>query len=215
MIINPYEDYKRRLDLALKTAKRIEVNEEKYKLICNFGEEYVKDKGNVPHYAKDPNEFVPRVIGGHMGEAAMEDLLEIEIVNTDPTFSYDKNVPDLHNAGIITGVKTHKKPNPPLLNFVSDNFYNSLTDEKKKDHRYPQVILSWDISQPRVFYMLGVFAPSVLFHKDYLAWDLIWDPKLAARRAKVPFIGVDRGIQFDTVEELKNIVGETWKIKST
>lgn len=210
--INPYTDYQERLKKAIAQSQKIVIPEQEYEMIKQFSKEWEQDKPGVPHFKKDGNFLSGRSLHGHAGQVALEIFLNKRFTDLDPRFSFDKNVPDLSPIGLNFGVKTHRMKNPPLLNYISDEMYESMPIEIKKEYRYPQVILAMDAECDRTFYILGLFNVKVLYNHDYLDLerDLIYDPQLAAKGTKIPFIGVDQGVNFTSLEDLFKYSGKTW-----
>lgn len=214
-VINPYKEYKQRLNSMLEKAIKIKIPDDEYAMIKDFAEQWKieKIKAGV-HYTIDQNYMSSRSLTGHAGQIALEHHLNVRFTDLDPKFGYEKNVPDLSPVGLRVGIKTHRFDNPPLLNYLPDTVYQKMDEQTQKKHYYPQIILSRDPDCAKIFYILGVYSVNILWHPDYTEKGLIYDENLANGGTKIPFIGLHRGHVFNNLEELKNIVGPKWTIEN-
>ena len=211
--INPYIAYKARLDLMLRKAIKITIADDKYAKLEDFANQWkiAKEEKGL-HYATDQNYLAIRSLTGHAGQLALEQHLNVKFTDLDPTFSYDKNIPDLSPIGLKVGIKTHRFQNPPLLNCIPEKMYKNMDEQTRNKFYYPQIIMSKDPDCEKTFYLLGVYSVNILWHPDYTEKQMIYDESLSNRGTKIPFIGMHRGHVFNNLEELKNIVGPKWTI---
>lgn len=210
--INTKQEYEKRLKNALKKALKVVIPEDLYNKIAEFSNTWTKDKRSIEHFTKDINQLNCRSKHGHLGEAALGHVLGKQFVNLDPKFGFDKNRPDLEPLNLWMGTKTHRACNPPLINYIPDEMYNKMPEDRKKEFRYPQVIITMDDVCPRTFYILGLFPPSLLYDNDYTDMNLIHDEELFKKGTKMPFYGVDLGKPFGNYNDLINYATPKWKI---
>jgi len=179
--------------------------------VIRFSQDWTKDKRDINHFMKDINQLNCRSKHGHLGEVALGKLIKKQFINLDPTFGYDKNRPDLEPIDLHFGTKTHRKCNPPLINYITDEKYNKLSEEEKKEYRYPQIIITMDDECPKTFYILGLFPISLLYNNDFIDINLIHDEDLFKKGTKMPFFGLDLGKTFSSYEDIMNYAGTKWK----
>lgn len=211
MTIVSIREYNKRIESVLSNSYKVVLTDEEY----NYRKEYSVDWSDKkrdagPQYIIDDNYLEKRSTNGHMGQRAVEKFLGIEFTDPDTSYDIKKNIPDLLPAGLHIGVKTHRVANPPMLDFIPDQVYEKLDPEKQKKARYPQIIVTKDNNCEKTFYILGVYAPKVLWHQDYVDKGLIYDDKLLEKGTKIPFIGVHKRVPFKNKEELVSIIGPTW-----
>jgi hypothetical protein len=212
--INTKKEYQKRLELALEKAVKIILPDSLYNFIIEFSDKWTKDKRSIEHFTKDINQLNCRSKHGHLGEAALGHLLGEQFVNLDPKFGFDKNRPDLEPLNLHIGTKTHRMCNPPLINYITNEMYNRMPEDKQKEFRYPQVIITMDNICPKTFYILGLFPPSLLYNNDYTDINLIHDEDLFKKGTKMPFFGVDLGKSFNNMDDLMNYGKPKWLIKN-
>lgn len=211
MIIVSIKEYNKRLDLALKYSYKVVLTEEEYNYRKDYSVDWSDKKRDAgPQYIIDDNYLEKRSTNGHMGQRAVEKFLGVEFTDPDTSYSLKKNVPDLLPAGLHIGVKTHRTANPPMLDYIPNEVYDKLDADKQKKARYPQIIVTKDNTCEKTFYILGVYAPKVLWHEDYVDKGLIYDDKLLKKGTKIPFIGVHKGVPFKDMDELVSIIGPKW-----
>lgn len=210
--INSKKEYERRLLLALEKAIKVTLPDDVYASAIDFSMEWTKDKRSIEHFTKDINQLNCRSLHGHLGETALGHYIGKQFANLDPTFGFDKNRPDLEPLKLRFGTKTHRMCNPPLVNYIPDDMYNRMPDEKKKEFRYPQIIITMDNICPKTFYILGLFPISLLYHTDFIDLNLIHDEELHKKGTKMPFFGVDLGKPFNGLDDLMNYGEPKWKI---
>jgi hypothetical protein len=199
--IIPIQEYQKRLKRVLEYATKITIPEHDYNTIMAFSKEWAEEKRKAKqHYEADGRYLDIRSLNGHLGQIALEHFLGKRFTDLDPMFGFEKNTYDLEPIGLKYGVKTHRVGNAPMIDVVG------------KDKQYPQIILTRDEDCPRVFYLLGLFPVSLLYHKDFIEVGLIYDDELRKRQAKIPFFGVDLGKTFHTYENLLEYAGDKWII---
>lgn len=210
--INTKQEYEKRLKNALKKALKVVIPESLYNKIIEFSNTWTNDKRSIQHFTKDINQLNCRSKHGHLGEAALGHVLGQQFINLDPNFGFDKNRPDLEPLNLRFGTKTHRMCNPPLINYIPDEMYNKMPEDKQKEFRYPQIIITMDDVCPRTFYILGLFPTSLLYDDNYTDINLIHDEDLYKKGTKMPFFGVDLGKPFGTYNDLINYATPKWKI---
>lgn len=209
--IVPIVEYKKRLEQALSTSHKVVLTDEEYNYRKEYSIDWSEKKRDAgPQYIIDDNYLEKRSTNGHMGQRAVEKFLGIEFTDPDTSYSVKKNIPDLLPAGLHVGVKTHRKPNPPMIEFIPDDVYKNLEIEKQKKARYPQIIVTKDDNCEKTFYILGVYSPRVLWHNDFIDKGLIYDDKLLKKGTKTVFFGVHKAVPFKDKEELVSIIGPLW-----
>ena len=136
------------------------------------------------HHKIDGRQEEKRWSTGFAGEIAVEKLLDYKFIAYGVGHSNEYNRPDIE--GIKVGIKTVEYGKFPVI--------------FKKSY-YPEIIC---IRQENDIYVCGVALPQIL--NSYQSDEYILSPALRARGTKTAFIGLDKLIQFSTMEELKRIL---------
>ncbi len=151
-----------------------------YDRICDFARELSSSKLKESHHQIDDNNEVRRHITGLLGEAAVEKLFGIDIIEWSIGDSEKYHHPDV--PGYNVGIKTVEKGKYPII---------------FKQNDYPQIICIRDTKNSNCVYICGLATPEVL--NEYQSDDLIVDDRLRARGTKTAFFG------FDKLKEIKSI----------
>ena len=138
-------------------------------------------------HKRDNKSHFKRHFTGILGEAALENYLQIPIIDYTISHSSNHNHADLKRHGINVGIKTIEYSKFPLVEIGA---------------KRPEVILIKKQNEP-LFWLCGVFMPDDL--RKYSNTSLIWDQNIVT---KTCFYAIDKGIMFTTLEELKIIVGK-------
>lgn len=171
----------------------IQVSEEKINKIREFAEKLVeyKTKNENIHCIDGKNE-VKRWVNGLMGEAALEQLLGLDIIDYSIGKSKDYNKPDIEQLGM--GIKTSQFGQFPLV--------------EKSDAIYPQVICIKDNYVYGLIHICGVAHVDVL-NKNKTD-DLVFNQDILKAGYKTAFYGYD---ELGSVENLM-VKAEKYKLDS-
>lgn len=167
-----------------KNYKGIIIPTEKIERINNFAEQLVKQKQNESHHLTDNGQEFKRKVTGLMGEAALEILLGIEIIDWTLGDSNSYHNPDI--PGYNVGIKTVERNKYPVI---------------FKKNRYPQIICVKSNKQKNVVFVCGLATAEVL--NSYQDIDLLLSPKLKARGTKTGFYGFEHLTPITSLEDLK------------
>jgi len=146
-------------------------------------EKLAKDKLTETQYRKDGASLKTRFKTGFKGEAALELLLGIKIMDLSSGFSTDYDHPDVPNY--LLGIKTVRYGNFPVI---------------PKTNKYAQIICIVDPNVDSKVYICGIADVHTLdtYQSDYL----IVDPNLRDKGTKTGFYGFKC---LKTVKELKDL----------
>lgn len=199
VLVYPQKELERRVPLAIENACwSVEVPRPYIQTYDEFSEAWTHDKhDSYIGYRIDGNDLVKRSTRGHRGQAAFEYYMGVKFTDLDPSFSFDKAVPDLRPLGLEIGIKTFKAPrNAPLI------FVNST---------YPEIFMMEDQHNPDLYYCLGIFGPKFLNDRDSICMSLVHDDNCRAKGTKIGFYPIDRGIPFKNMDELLSLTSKKWK----
>ena len=160
-----------------KKFRKVIVPEEKIQKIKLFTKQLISAKKNEDHHMRDPFQEEKRWFTGISGEAACEQLLDLEIIDWSIGASSKFHISDLKNEGYDLGVKTVEWGKFHVIFKVS---------------RSPQIIV-FKISDTE-FRICGIADIQCLNSNQDL--NLILSPYLRSRGSKTAFTGY---------EELKHI----------
>lgn len=167
-----FRDYQKDVVRFKDNYKGIVIPPEKIDRIKDFAEQLVKQKQNESHHLSDNGQELKRKITGLMGEAALERLLGIEIIDWTLGNSNSYHNPDI--PGYNVGIKTVERDKYPVI---------------FKRNRYPQIICVKNKIRDDVVFVCGLATAEVL--NRYQDIDLILSPKLKARGTKTGFYGFE------------------------
>ena len=177
------EDYKKYLAPCLKGKPYIQLEKEVCDKIAYLAKEIIKAKTSENHHICDNNQEFKRFYTGLLGEAALEKLLNIEIVDYNVGPSSYFNVADLSKQGFNIGVKTVEKWKFPVVHKHVER--PEIINIKKDDN---------------TIICLGLATIEVL--KRYQSSIYILSPYLRARGTKTCFYGFDKLIPIKKLEDL-------------
>lgn len=156
----------------MKTAIRVQVEKDVVDRITKFVPELIQKKLDEGHHINDNRKEIKRFTTGYLGEAALEIVLGIPIIDWTIGDSAYYHKPDI--PGYNVGIKTVEYDKFPVI-FKNNNYY--------------QIICIVDPTEIGTVYVCGIASPEVL--NKYQDDDLILDPNLRARGTKTGFYGFD------------------------
>lgn len=162
---------------------RIKLDSTYVNKISSFVKELVEAKAMEEHHKKDSNQEIKRFTTGFLGEAALEKLFNISIIDWSIGYSGLYHIPDI--PGYKVGIKTVEFGKFPII---------------FKNNYYPQIICIRSSQQKNLIYVCGLATANVL--NSCQSDDLIIDPQLRARGTKTGFYGFSELTQ---VNSLTNI----------
>jgi hypothetical protein len=154
-----------------------------------YASQVIKQKSLESHHRVDSGQAYNRFLTGVLGEIAIEEYLNCEIVDWSIGNSNIYNVADLGCIGIDVGVKTVEYGKFPLIH---------------KQVKRPEII-NLKISNNEIL-ICGVATISNMI--QYSNDDLIKSPALRRRGTKTGFYGFKELIQFKDIIELKVMTGD-------
>lgn len=156
--------------------------------------EYVKNSSLIKrkqaeiHHQKDHYHEYKRHVTGLLGEAAIEKLFDIKIIDWSIGLSKNYNQPDI--PGYTVGIKTSEKWNFPVV--FKKNYYPQIICIRNVDSKHP--------AYNDVIFVCGLATVEVL--NKYQSESLIKSPSLRARHVKTGFYGFS---ELTKVSNLKDI----------
>lgn len=175
-----YDPYIMKVCKYAKNFVKVEIPEGTRKEIEAFAKKLVKAKKEEEHHRIDSRHEEKRFTTGLMGEAALELLFGIDIIDWEIAPSAYLNVPDI--PGYYVGIKTveyGKFPVIPIKNL------------------YPQIIC---IVTSTAVLVCGLADINTL--NSCQDDELILDPYLRSRGVKTAFVGFDKLIPIKTIDDL-------------
>ena len=157
-----------------------------YQRLMVLVEEIVKAKGYEDHHKSDNISEKKRFMTGLLGEAALEQILGLKIVDWSVGYSALYNRPDIFDYGV--GIKTVEEGKFPVI---------------FKYNKYPQIICVRKVFS-RAVYVCGLATVDVL--NSYQDDSLILSPDLRRRGTKTGFFGFDKLIPVKSLDDLKKII---------
>ena len=151
--------------------------------IQNFVTELVEAKSKEDHHKIDSNKEVKRFTTGFLGEAALEKLFGIPIIDWTIGYSGLYHIPDI--PGYRVGIKTVERDKFPII---------------FKDNSYPQIICIKSTKYNNLIFVCGLATSNVL--NNYQDDDLILDPNLRARGTKTGFYGFEQLVPIKSLNDL-------------
>lgn len=156
----------------LESAIKVKIEADVLKKIEVFVSNIIKKKSDEPQHIIDNMKERKRFTTGLLGEAALEKVLGIPIIDWTIGDSKDYHVPDI--PGYSVGIKTVEYGKFPII--FKKNFY-------------PQVICIVDTKEEGTVYICGIAMTDIL--NEYQDISLVLDEKLRARGTKTGFHGFD------------------------
>lgn len=150
--------------------KRVLVDPSYIDKISDFVKELIIVKKTERHHQQDSEKELKRFTTGFVGEASIEKLLGISIIDWSIGASSVYHHPDI--PGYSLGIKTVEQEKFPVI---------------FKKNYYPQIICIRSVKIPNLVFVCGIASTEVL--DTYQDVDLILDPRLRARGTKTGFYG--------------------------
>ena len=163
---------------------RVFVPEEKMKRINALVDLIVERKQKEKIHQIDNNKERKRFFNGLLGEAAIEELFGINVIDWSVGDSKDYNYPDIKVCGV--GIKTVERDKFPII---------------YKKNYYPQIMCVISDKVKNLVWVCGLATTDIL--NKYQSESLILDKKLAARGIKTGFYGFDKLKKITCVDDLK------------
>lgn len=162
--------YKNDVDPYAGNFSIIRIEPKYVEKIHDFVHEIVMRKAKEEHHIVDNQSEIKRFTTGFMGEAAIEKLFGIDIIDWSIGDSKSYHVPDV--PGYSVGIKTVEYGKFPII---------------FKDNYYPQIMCIRSIKEENVVAVCGLATKEIL--NTYQDDNLILDAKLRARGTKTGFYG--------------------------
>ncbi len=163
---------------------RVRVPEDKVEKINALVDSIVEQKQKENIHQIDGNKERKRFFNGLLGEAAIEKLLGIDIIDWSVGDSKNYNYPDVKIFGV--GIKTVEKGKFPVI-------------PKRND--YSQIICIVSDTIKNLVFVCGLATVDVL--NDKQSDTLLWDKQLASRGVKTGFYGFDKLKKVLCIDDLK------------
>ncbi len=163
--------------------KSMKICDDYYQKIVEFASQVCARKLSETHHRTDNRSELKRFTTGLVGEAALEGLLGIKIIDWTIGESSFYHHPDI--PGYNVGIKTVERNKFPII---------------FKKNTYPQIICIRSIQTPNAVFVCGLASTSVL--NKYQSDDLIVDPYLRARGTKTGFYGFEHLIPINGIADL-------------
>ena len=162
---------------------KITVDSDYQKKIADFVTDLIQHKASEKQHKVDNNKEFKRFFTGYLGEAALEKLFGIKIIDWTIGDSAIYHVPDI--PGYSTGIKTVEYGKFPVI--FKNNFYS-------------QIICVTGPETKGLVYICGLATKEVL--NKYQDIDLILDPNLRKRGTKTGFYGFDHLLPVRSIEDI-------------
>ena len=174
--------FEEQVSKIMDTAIKVEIDANYQKKIQDFVDELIEVKKE--EHKNDNKQEAKRFFTGFIGEASLEKLFNIPIIDWSIGESLAYQVPDI--PGYNVGIKTVEYGKFPII-------------YKKND--YPQIICVADTENRGTVYICGLATPEVL--NTYQDVDLILSPYLRAKGIKTGFYGFEYLTPVKTLEDIK------------
>lgn len=174
-------------DLVTSQSKnfvRVIVPEEKIKKIDHLVDLIIEQKQKEDIHQIDGNKERKRFFNGLMGEAAIEELFGIDVIDWSAGESKDYNYPDVKVCGV--GIKTVERGKFPVI---------------FKQNWYPQIICVISDKVKNLVFVCGLATVETL--NRYQSDTLLWDKQLASRGTKTGFYGFSKLKSVKTINDIK------------
>jgi len=163
--------------------KRILIDREYISKIENFVAKIVAFKNKEDHHIVDSNKESKRFMTGFMGEAAIEKLFGIQIIDWTIGNSSYYHHPDI--PGYNVGIKTVEKGKFPII---------------FKQNKYPQIICIRSDYRDDLVFVCGLATADVLNRCQ--SDTLVLDPRLQGRGTKTGFWGFNELTQVSSLDDI-------------
>ena len=164
--------------------KRVLIDRNECERIKVFAKYLAEAKANEKHHLKDNGQAEKRFITGTMGEAALEKLFGIDIIDWSIGESAFYHNPDVPNYNV--GIKTVEQGKFPII---------------FKNNDYPQIICIRSEKIDNLIFVCGLATPAVL--NRYQSDDLILSDNLRARGTKTAFFGFSELRQVNSLDDIE------------
>ena len=175
-----YEEY---VVKHASSFKRINIDPLYVAKIKDFVSKLIYEKSDEGHHKSDPFNEVKRFTTGFLGEAALENLFDIDIIDWSIGYSGLYHKPDI--PGYNVGIKTVERGKFPVI---------------FKKNNYPQIICIKSTKYENVIFICGLATSEVL--NKYQSEDLILSPYLRSRGTKTGFYGFEHLLPISSLEDL-------------
>ena len=162
---------------------RVVIDPEYLNRIKNFVDEIIKAKATENHHKIDSRQEAKRFTTGFLGEAALEKLFGIPIINWSIGNSDDYHIPDI--PGYKVGIKTVERDKFPII---------------FKNNWYPQIICIKSTKLDNLVFVCGLATQNTL--NEYQDDDLILDSNLRKRGTKTGFYGFEHLLPIRSLDDL-------------
>ena len=162
---------------------RVFVDQEYVICIKSFVKKIIEAKSKETHHKIDSLQEEKRFTTGFLGEAALEKLLGIQIIDWSIGNSDFYNNPDI--PGYKVGIKTVERNKFPII---------------FKNNWYPQIICIKSIERDDLVFVCGLATKEVL--NEYQDDNLILDPNLRKRGTKTAFYGFSHLLPVRSLDDL-------------
>lgn len=165
--------------------RRVLIDPDYVAKIDDFSDRLAKAKASEEHHVVDGNKAKKRFMTGLLGEAALEKVLGIKIIDWTIGDSANYQNPDI--PGYRVGIKTVEKGKFPII---------------FKNNWYPQIICIRSDYRDDLVFVCGLATTGAL--NSCQDDDLILDPNLRARGTKTGFYGFEHLISIQSLNDLQN-----------
>lgn len=165
------------------TFTRVVLDPEYVTRIQDFVAELVEAKAKEDHHKIDSHQEVKRFTTGFLGEAALEKLFGIPIIDWSISYSGLYHIPDI--PGYRVGIKTVERNKFPII---------------FKSNSYSQIICIKSTMYNNLVFVCGLATSDIL--NKYQDDDLILDPNLRARGTKTGFYGFEHLDPIHSLDDL-------------
>ena len=184
-------DYHDTVEKYSDRFRRVVIDPEYVRKIDDFSDKLAKRKEEEEHHKIDGDKAKKRFFTGLLGEAALEKILGIDIIDWTIGDSTEYSHPDI--PGYKCGIKTVEKGKFPII---------------FKRNWYPQIICVKSDYRDDLVFVCGMATKAVLnsFQDD----DLILDPKLKARGVKTGFYGFSNLLPINNKEDFEKAISNPY-----
>ena len=169
---------------------RIEIPQTTLERINGFAPIIAARKSSEREYQIDDMQKIKRFTTGLKGEAAIEQLLGIPVIDWTIGNTEKYSHPDI--PGYNVGVKTVERNKFPII---------------KKSNPYPQIVCITSDKQDDLVFVCGLATPQVLNY--FQSKEFVRDDKLKAKDWKTGFYGFGHLVNVTSLADL-----EQWKLES-
>ncbi|MBR2284211.1 MAG: hypothetical protein IJ874_07315 [Ruminococcus sp.] len=177
-------DYQQYVGAYSEDFLKIKLDRSYYSRIREHAIERAERKAQEELHRRDGNQEFKRIMTGCLGEAALEQLFGMDIINWEIGDSKNFNSPDI--PGYRVGIKAVEQGKYPLI---------------FKENYYPQIMCivsnkSWD-----TVFVCGLATVDVL--NTYQDDRLVLDPNVLRRGTKTGFYGYGQLVPVETIDDIE------------